>query len=134
MFSKYKCAHCNKFTLNSKRKFTDHNGKVINRLCKPCAVEDDEAWDWFRSEQEREQAEWQQFVADEEAKMAQQRLDEELEATMDDYNDDYDESDDDFDDEDDYVSTTEVYNRAYSHFGNAEMAREAAEMYPGDFI
>jgi hypothetical protein len=38
------------------------------------------------------------------------------------------------DDEDDQVSTTTVYSRAYSHFGNHEMAREATEMYPGDFI
>lgn len=36
--------------------------------------------------------------------------------------------------EDDYVSTNEVYGRAYAHFGNAEMAREATEMYPGDFM
>lgn len=42
---------------------------------------------------------------------------------------------DDFDDEDeDYVSSSEVYHRAYAHFGNDEMAREAASMYPGDFI
>lgn len=43
--------------------------------------------------------------------------------------------DDGYDDEgDDYVSTDTVYARAYDHFGNSEMAREAASMYPGDFI
>jgi len=41
---------------------------------------------------------------------------------------------DDFDDKDDIVSTGEVYNRAYACFGNHEMAREATEMYPGDFV
>lgn len=35
---------------------------------------------------------------------------------------------------DEDVSTTTVYGRAYAHFGNHEMAREATEMYPGDFI
>ena len=35
--------------------------------------------------------------------------------------------------EDDMVSTTEIYNRAYAHFGTAEQAREAVQMYPGDF-
>ncbi len=41
---------------------------------------------------------------------------------------------DDFDEEDDYLSTTEVYNRARRHFGNDELAREAASLYPGDFM
>lgn len=36
--------------------------------------------------------------------------------------------------DDDHVSTTKVYNRAYAHFGNHELAREATELYPGDFI
>jgi hypothetical protein len=40
----------------------------------------------------------------------------------------------DDEDEDDYVSPTTVHARAMRHFGNAEQAREAAEMYPGDFI
>lgn len=44
------------------------------------------------------------------------------------------EYDDIEDDDDEYISTTEVYNRAYAHFGNHELAREASEMYPGDFI
>lgn len=51
-----------------------------------------------------------------------------------DYDDLYDDEDD-FDDEADYASLTDVYNRAYAHFGgNTELTREAAEMYPGDFI
>ncbi|MDB5166041.1 MAG: hypothetical protein JWM37_113 [Candidatus Saccharibacteria bacterium] len=38
-------------------------------------------------------------------------------------------------DDDDLVSTTTVYARALTHFrGNHELAREASEMYPGDFI
>ncbi|MDB5185094.1 MAG: hypothetical protein JWN38_902 [Candidatus Saccharibacteria bacterium] len=47
----------------------------------------------------------------------------------DDYDDRYD-----GDDEDDYVSSSTIYSRAYNHFGNAEQAREAAELYPGDFM
>lgn len=50
----------------------------------------------------------------------------------------HDEDDDipDWDDiyEEGDVSTQEVYNRAHTHFGNSELAREATEMYPGDFI
>lgn len=38
------------------------------------------------------------------------------------------------DDVDEGISPTEVYHRAYRHFGNHEMAREAAEQYPGDFM
>lgn len=37
-------------------------------------------------------------------------------------------------DEGDYVSTSQVYGRAYALFESAEMAREVADMYPGDFI
>ncbi len=40
----------------------------------------------------------------------------------------------DYFDEEDNVSTNEVYTRAYAHFGNHELAREATELYPGDFI
>lgn len=50
-------------------------------------------------------------------------------AYIDDVYDDYPD-----DEEDDFVSTTEVYGRAFAHFGNHELAREATEMYPGDFI
>lgn len=42
--------------------------------------------------------------------------------------------DDYYDYEDDYISPGTIYSRAYDHFGNAEMAREATEMYPGDFM
>lgn len=38
------------------------------------------------------------------------------------------------DDDDEPVSTSVIYGRAYAHFGNSEMAREATEMYPGDFM
>ncbi len=38
------------------------------------------------------------------------------------------------DEEDDYVSTQEIARRARAHFGDTELAREAAEMYPGDFM
>jgi hypothetical protein len=37
-------------------------------------------------------------------------------------------------DEDDYVPSGEIYRRAYAHTGNHELAREAAELYPGDYI
>lgn len=38
-------------------------------------------------------------------------------------------------DDDNPVSPTEVYSRAKRHFGgNHDLAREAAEMYPGDFV
>lgn len=40
----------------------------------------------------------------------------------------------DYDDEDDYVPTSTVYGRAHRHFGNAELTREATELYSGDFI
>ena len=56
-------------------------------------AEEDE---WFRTEQAeraREEAEWLQFVEDEEAKLAQQRLDEE-ESMIDNNFDDYDEDED----------------------------------------
>lgn len=54
---------------------------------------DREAWEWYRAEQAREEAEWLQFVEDEEAKMEQQRLEDE--AWIDDVDDDYDERDND---------------------------------------
>lgn len=47
------------------------------------------------------------------------------------YDDGYDDEDPD---DDDFVPTSEIYDRAYRHFGNDEMAREAATMYPGDFM
>jgi hypothetical protein len=32
-------------------------------------------------------------------------------------------------------TSTEVYNRALTHFrGNQELAREASQLYPGDFV
>lgn len=37
-------------------------------------------------------------------------------------------------DSDEPASTSTVYARALAHFGNAEEAREAASLYPGDFI
>ncbi len=40
----------------------------------------------------------------------------------------------DYDEDEDRVTTGMVYNRALRHFGNPELAREAAEMYPGDFM
>jgi hypothetical protein len=36
--------------------------------------------------------------------------------------------------EDGYVPSGEVYRRAYAHTGNHELAREALELYPGDYI
>lgn len=56
--------------------------------------EEDEAWEWYRAEQAREEAELLQFVEEEEAKMAQQRLEEEQEEVFDDDRDDYYEDDD----------------------------------------
>lgn len=32
------------------------------------------------------------------------------------------------------ITSNDVYRRAFRHFGNAELAREAAQLYPGDFI
>lgn len=40
----------------------------------------------------------------------------------------------DDDDENDHISSREVYHRAYNHCGNDELAREAATLYPSDFI
>jgi len=40
----------------------------------------------------------------------------------------------DYPEDEDYVSSQEVYNRAYAVLGNHELAREAASQYPGDFI
>lgn len=37
-------------------------------------------------------------------------------------------------DDDDYVSTTEIQNRATARMGNTEQAREAARDFPGDFM
>lgn len=36
--------------------------------------------------------------------------------------------------EDEDIPPKEVYNRAYRHFSNHELAREASEITPGDFI
>lgn len=75
---------------------------------------------------------WQQFCEEQEAEMERQRLEDE---ELDRYNDEYGDCwEDDLEDDDDNITTTEVYNRAYTHFGNHELAREAAELYPGDFI
>lgn len=51
MLSKFTCAHCDKFTLYRGRPLTDHNNKVISRLCKPCSIEDDAAWAQHHKEQ-----------------------------------------------------------------------------------
>jgi hypothetical protein len=47
--------------------------------------------------------------------------------------DDDDVYDENYDD-DEPVSSQEIYHRARAHFGNDELAREAASQYPGDFM
>lgn len=36
--------------------------------------------------------------------------------------------------EENYVPSGEIYRRAYEHTGSHELAREALELYPGDYI
>lgn len=122
LFKKFRCAYCDKLTIYRGHKLTDQNGEVVNRLCELCSIEDDAAWEQYRQGKDAEdQAERDETYEDD-------IFDSE-------HVTDYAEADDPYeDDEDDYVSTSVVYARAYAHFGNAEMAREAAEMYPGDFI
>jgi hypothetical protein len=54
LFKKFRCAYCGKLTLYMGRKFTDQNGKVVDRLCKSCGIEDDAAWEQYRQERDAE--------------------------------------------------------------------------------
>jgi hypothetical protein len=56
ILSKFTCSHCDKFTLYHGHKLTDHTGKVISRICKPCSVEDDAAWAEYWSIQAQQEA------------------------------------------------------------------------------